>query len=35
MIQVIHPDGTPGTIPANQIEKALKRGFRLDTNQQQ
>lgn len=27
-VNVIAPDGTPGTIPANQLEQALREGFR-------
>lgn len=29
LISVIHPDGTPGTIPSVNLEAALSRGYRL------
>ena len=28
-VRVIHPDGTPGTVPRANLDRALKRGYRL------
>ena len=31
-VTVTGPDGTPGTVPRAQLQKALKRGYRLSSN---
>jgi hypothetical protein len=30
MVKVLHPDGTPGSIPATQVQDALSQGYKLN-----
>jgi hypothetical protein len=30
MVKVLHPDGTPGSVPANQLQDALSQGYKLN-----